>query len=94
MLDKTNLAHLKHKLRLMRQENGETTDEYLKRYSALETEIKKEEARLFFIDDTKQLQAEVAEYKRVMRRNEIISIIAVLMVILSVLIGGYYILIN
>lgn len=94
MLDKTNLAHLKHKLRLMRQENGETTDEYLKRYSALETEIKKEETRLFLIDDTKQLQEDVAEYKRIMRRNEIVWTIAMLMVILSILIGGYYIFIN
>ena len=94
MLDKTNLAHLKHKLRLMRQENGETTDEYLKRYSTLETEIKKEETRLFLIDDTKQLQEDVAEYKRVMRRNEIIWTIAMLLAVLSVLIGGYYILVN
>lgn len=94
MLDRTTLAHLKHKLRLMRQENGETTDEYLKRYSSLETEIKKEETRLFLIDDTKQLQEDVLEYKRIMRRNEIIWIMSLLLVFLSVLVGGYYILIN
>ncbi len=83
MMDRTNLAHLKHKLRLLRQENGEKTEEYLKRYSKLEQEIKNEELRLFFIDDTKLLQEEVIQIRKKQKLYDVLYSIGMVFVVLG-----------
>ncbi|HNC57044.1 MAG TPA: hypothetical protein PLP33_16500 [Leptospiraceae bacterium] len=75
MLDKTKLASLKHKLKLMRQENGETTGEYLKRYSQLEKEIKQEETRLSFIEDTQERQQEIISIEKRQKINDMLLIL-------------------
>ena len=81
MLDRTNLAHMKHKLRLMRQENGETTQEYLKRYSVLENEIKKEEFRLAIVDETKQLQEEAIKIRKQQKIYDYIQVVSMVLLL-------------
>ena len=82
MLDKTNLARLKHKLKLMRQENGESTQEYLKRYSAMETEIKREKIRLDVIGDKKHLQEEVAKIRKQQKIYDYIHILSMFLLLI------------
>jgi len=82
MLDKTKLAHLNHKLKLMKQENGKSTQEYLKSYSAMETEIKKEKMCLNIIDNAKQLQEEVAKIRKQQKMYDYIYILSMFLLLI------------
>jgi hypothetical protein len=94
MLDKTNLAQLKYKLKFMRQENGESTQEYLKRYSAMETEIKKEEMRLALIDNAKRLQKDAAKIKKQQEINDYIYVVSMFLLFMFGLFCCYFLILK